>query len=278
MQDRPLASKTRQIESIPLHVLRRGKIHLLPIYQLASLSSVGRELILNQGSAKYQDMVYRNQPEGRFVIGKVFDRYLLGFPTAVGCRSRLAATQETLMGLIDSIQDEHVQILDLACGYAHCLIGTMARTRNNGVWGYGLDLDKKAVAIATARASEEGIMNLSFHVGDALHPEEYPVRSPHIIVLNGLAQYLPRNQRVELYLQAHRCLKEGGYLVTDYFCDWTKSRLHRWWKGISEEFLGMKLEWLGREEVEATFSQLPFREVRTWYGDGKVCLMILARK
>lgn len=278
MRDRSLASKTREIDSIPLHVLRKGRIHLLPVYQLASLSNVGRELILNQGSARYQDMVYRNQPEGRLFIGRVFDRYLLGFPTAVGCRSRLAATQETLMSLIDSFPDEHIEILDLACGYAHCLIGTMARTKNNGVRGYGLDLDEKAVETATARARETGIKNVSFHVGDALHPEEYPVRFPDIVILNGLAQYLPYDKRAELYLQVHGCLKEGGYLVTDYFCDWAKNRLHRWWKGISEEFLGMKLEWLCRDEVEAMFSKLPFRQVRTWYGDGQVCLMIVARK
>ena len=76
---KPLASKTRQIESIPLHVLKTGKIHLLPVYQLAALSSVGKELILNQGSARYQDLVYRNLPEGRLLLGKLFDSYLLPF-------------------------------------------------------------------------------------------------------------------------------------------------------------------------------------------------------
>ncbi len=275
---KPLASKTRQIDSIPLHVLRKGKIHLLPVYQLASLSSVGREIILNQGSARYQDLVYRNRPEGKFLLGKVFDSYLLGFPTAVGCRNRLAATQETLAKILDSSNDGRAQILDLACGYGHCLMGTLVRTKIDGVRGWGLDLDEKAIVIATSRAQEKGISNVSFHLGDVLHPEDYPVESPDIIVLSGIAQYLRYEERIELYHHVHRCLKKDGYLVTDYFCDWARTPVQKWWKRITEEFLGTKLNWMDRADVEKMFSELPFREVKTWRTNDNFCLMILARK
>ncbi len=273
-----LASKTRKIDSIPIHVLRKGRIHLLPVYQLASLSSVGKELILNQGSARYQDLVYRNCPEGRLLLGKIFDRYLLRFPTAVGCRNRLAEMQETLAGILDSNDNERVHILDLACGYGHCLIATLATARSNGIRGWGLDLDENAIRIAASRAEEEGISNVSFHVGDVLHPVDYPIESPDIVVLSGIAQYLPYDQRVDLYHKVHRSLKGNGYLVTDYFCDWARNPFQRWWKRISEEFLGMKMDWLGREEVEKMLSQIPFREMKTWYTRDNHCLMILARK
>ena len=62
-------SKTRRIESLPLHLLKRGKIHLMPVYYLARLSRLGSELISNQGSAEYQDLVYLNQPQGKLLIG-----------------------------------------------------------------------------------------------------------------------------------------------------------------------------------------------------------------
>lgn len=275
---KPLASKTRQIDSIPLYVLRKGRIHLLPVYQLASLSSVGKELILNQGSARYQDLVYRNCPEGRLLLGKLFDRYLLRFPTAVGCRNRLAEIQETLTVILSSAPNEHTQVLDLACGYGHCLIDTLSRANSNGIRGWGLDLDETAILIASSRAEQKGIHNVSFHVGDVLHPEDYPVDRPDVVVLSGIAQYLPYDQRVDLYHKVHCCLKDNGYLLTDYFCDWARSPFQRWWKRISEEFLGMKMDWLGREEVERMLSQTPFREMKTWYTRDNHCLMILARK
>ena len=275
---KPLASKTRQIESIPLHVLKTGKIHLLPVYQLAALSSVGKELILNQGSARYQDLVYRNLPEGRLLLGKLFDSYLLKFPTAAGCRARLATMQETLAGLIDPSNRKEIKIVDLACGYGHCLIGTLQRVSGNGLRGWGIDLDDEAIAIAASRAQEQGIRNLSFHVGDVLRPEDYPVESPDIIVLSGIAQYVDYEQRMKLYRLVYECLGEDGYLLSDYFCDWARGPIQRWWKRISEEFLSVKLQWLNREEVEEMFSQLPFREVKTWYTEGNICLMILARK
>src|SRR4030042_7112552 len=123
MTSKHLASKTREIESLPIHLLKKGKVYLLPVYYMAKLSRVGSELALNQGSAEYQDLVYRNQPEGRLIVGKIFDKYLLNFPTAKGCRSRLAATQGGLKQRIDPPTAKEIVLLDLGCGYARGLIG-----------------------------------------------------------------------------------------------------------------------------------------------------------
>ncbi len=276
-----LVSKTRRIESIPLHLLKQGKVHLLPVYCMAKLSRLGSELVLNQGSAEYQDLVYLNQPQGRFVIGKIFDKYLLNFPTARGCRSRLAATQETLERLVASSPAKNTVILDVGCGYARGLIGiteTINSRKNGKVSVYGLDLDETAVETASVRAKEKGLANLTFVVGDALEPGDYPVHSADIVVLNGVAQYLPYDQRMRLYHNIHSLLNENGYLLTDYFCNWAKNPIQKWWKGISEQFLGVRLDWLDKGEVEEMFSKLPFRNVTTWYSHDDLCLMVLAEK
>lgn len=278
MADTQFVSRTRRIDSIPRHLLKRGKIHLLPVYWVTGLSRVGSELILNQGSAQYQDLVYRNQPEGRLVVGKIFDKYLLNFPTAKGCRSRLAETQDTVKNLIESSTARQIVILDLGCGYARGLIGILESVKNRNIRAYGLDLDEKAIEVASLRAKEKGLTNVTFLASDALHHGSLPVQSADIVILNGLAQYLPYDSRMELYHNVHSLLAENGYLLTDYFCDWARNPLQKWWRGISEEFLGVTLDWLGKEEVEEMFAKLPFRDVKTWYSQGKFCLMILAQK
>jgi SAM-dependent methyltransferase len=276
-----LVSRTRRIESIPLHLLKRGKVHLLPVYYMARMSRLGSELVLNQGSAEYQDLVYLNEPKGKLVIGKIFDRYLLNFPTARGCRSRLAATQETLEQMVSAHDASNLVILDLGCGYGHGLIALTEsiNNRKNGTLSvYGMDLDERAVETASARAKEKGLANMTFTSGDALNPGDYPVRSADIVILNGLAQYLPRDDRMLLYRNVHAVLKDNGYLLTDYFCNWARNRVQKWWKGISEQFLGVRLDWLNKDEVEAMFSELPFRNCRTWYSHDSLCLMVLAQK
>jgi len=271
-------TKTRKIGSIPWHLLKTGKIYLLPVYYVAMLSRVGREFVFNQGSAELQDLVYRNQAEGRFIIGRIFDRYLLNFPTARGMRSRLVVTQETVRQLIKASSIKDLTILDLACGYGRGLIGALEGIKDRNVRAYGLDLDEKAVEVATVRARERGMDNVSFHLGNALNPKDYPVQSADIVVMTGFAQYLAYEERMNLYRDIYSFLAEGGYLLTEYFCDWAKNRVQRWWKRTMEEFLGVILEWLDKEEVEEMFSQLPFRDVTTWHDPEKLYLMILARK
>jgi SAM-dependent methyltransferase len=278
MTSKHLASKTREIESLPIHLLKKGKVYLLPVYYMAKLSRVGSELALNQGSAEYQDLIYRNQPEGRLFVGKIFDKYLLNFPTAKDCRSRLAATQQVLKQLIVSSPVKDIVIVDLGCGYARGLIGTLAGVKDRKVVAHGMDMDEKAVEVASSRAQEQGLTNVTFSVGNAVNHGDYPVKSADIVILNGLAQYLPSHERMQLYHSVHSLLNQNGYLITDYFCDWAKNPVQKWWKGISEDFLGVKLDWLGKEAVEEMFARLPFRDVKTWYSQGNLCLMVLARK
>jgi hypothetical protein len=45
-------------------LLREGNLHWLPVSALVMQSDLGRERIINSGSYRFADHIYRNQPSG----------------------------------------------------------------------------------------------------------------------------------------------------------------------------------------------------------------------
>jgi ubiquinone/menaquinone biosynthesis C-methylase UbiE len=233
---------------------------------------MGKEVFLNHASAEFLDLSYRNQPEGKFIIGKIIDKYLLNHPLAKAGRNRLAIVQETLMQLIEKWPPQkEVTILSLPCGYARDLIGVLEDIKDRNVRAYGLDLGEKAVEVASERAKEKGIEKISFHLGDALCPESYPIQSPDIISSIGLAEYLSYEDMIKFYKQLHSVLGEDGYLLASYTGHYPNER-------IALEISGLIINLLDKPEVEEVFSQLPFSDVKIWHEPEKIHTMILARK
>src|SRR5213596_2667867 len=85
---RQLPNRTRRSESIPRRLLAERKYHLLPIYALLTTSDLAREGIRNSGSFRFADHIYRNEPSGRFGVGRLLDRVLLKLRGARSMRSR----------------------------------------------------------------------------------------------------------------------------------------------------------------------------------------------
>src|SRR6476620_6365607 len=92
-----LHNRTRTSESILRKLLRQGKLHLLPIYALMRTSDLAREGIENSGSYRFADHVYRNQPSGRFGIGRALDAVLLRMRAARPMRNRLPHPQREIL-------------------------------------------------------------------------------------------------------------------------------------------------------------------------------------
>src|SRR6058998_2761866 len=95
-----LPNRTRRSESIPRRLLAEGKYHLLPVYALLTTSDLAREGIRNSGSFRFADHVYRNEPSGRYGVGRVVDRVLLGLRGARSMRSRFLHSRRELMRAI----------------------------------------------------------------------------------------------------------------------------------------------------------------------------------
>ena len=167
--------------------------------------------------------------------------------------------------------EKEITILSLPCGYARDLIGVFEDIKDRNVRAYGLDLDEKAVEVASSRAKELGIEKICFHLGNALNPMDYPIQSPDIIVSIGLTEYLSYEEIIEFYKQLHSALGEDGHLLTAH-CGH-----HPHEKSYGED-TGWVVNSLDKREVQELFSQLPFSDVNIWHEPEEIYSMILARK
>ena len=98
-----LPNRTRRSESIPRRLVAEGKYHLLPVYALLTTSDLAREGIRNSGSFRFADHIYRNEPSGRFVVGRVLDSVLLKLRGARSMRSRFFHSRREVLRAIREI-------------------------------------------------------------------------------------------------------------------------------------------------------------------------------
>src|SRR6476661_8845668 len=99
-----LPNRTRRSESIPRRLVSEGKFHLLPVYALLTTSDLAREGIRNSGSFRFADHIYRNEPSGRYGVGRVLDRVLLGLRGARSLRSRFLHSRVEILRSLDEIR------------------------------------------------------------------------------------------------------------------------------------------------------------------------------
>jgi hypothetical protein len=98
-----LPNRTRRSESIPRRLVAEGKYHLLPVYALLTTSDLAREGIRNSGSFRFADHIYRNEPSGRFGVGRVLDSVLLKLRGARSMRSRFFHSRREVLRSIREI-------------------------------------------------------------------------------------------------------------------------------------------------------------------------------
>jgi hypothetical protein len=98
-----LPNRTRRSESIPRRLVAEGKYHLLPVYALLTTSDLAREGIRNSGSFRFADHIYRNEPSGRYGVGRVLDSVLLKLRGARSMRSRFFHSRREVLRAIREI-------------------------------------------------------------------------------------------------------------------------------------------------------------------------------
>ena len=186
----PLHNRTRTSQSIPRKLLREGKLHLLPVYALMRTSDLAREGIENSGSYRFADHVYRNEPSGRFGIGRALDAVLLRMRGArsmrTGCITR--SRRSWLPRGAPRMREDSApfRVLSVPCGIARDLVGAARRieTELPGVYArstfFGVDLDAEPLELSRAIAG--GDDHFVFTRGDALDvnalPAEMDTSSP----------------------------------------------------------------------------------------------------
>jgi SAM-dependent methyltransferase len=222
-----LHNRTRTSESIPRKLLRQGKVHLLPIYALMRTSDLAREGIENSASYRFADHVYRNQPSGRFGIGRALDTVLLRMRAARSMRNRFHHTQREILAAARTLASRSAvdpvavtapfRVLSIPSGIARDLVLASQAVERElpDVYArstfFGVDLDPAPVELSRDLAGRDD--HYCFTRGDALDATSFPSELD-VIVSTGLGEFLNDDLLVQFYRNCHARLRPGGTFVT----------------------------------------------------------------
>jgi SAM-dependent methyltransferase len=223
-----LHNRTRTAQSIPRKLLRAGKIHLLPVYALMRTSDLAREGIENSGSYRFADHIYRNEPSGRFGIGRALDAVLLRMRGARSMRNRFHHTQNEIAAAARALHAraatdplmavQPFRVLSVPCGIARDLAQVARRIQAElpDVYArstfFGLDLDPAPLELSRALTTTAED-HFFFAPGDALDAKTFPAELD-VIVSTGLGEFLDDELLVRFYTNCHDRLRHGGVFVT----------------------------------------------------------------
>jgi SAM-dependent methyltransferase len=260
----PLHHQTRQSRSIPLALLRRGRILEIPLYYTLRLSDLAREGLDRSGSHRFADHIYRNEPSGRGLVGRWLDARLLALPAARSFRSRyLAAREEVARIIIERHRAGSlapIRVLSVPCGIPRELADAADEVRRrcgelpDRLEFFGIDLDREVLAEAAAFAVARNLPTFLTHHGDALSPQTYPDRLT-CITCTGLAEFLDDPDLGRLYRICYDVLEPGGTLITSGM---QRRRLSDYLLRLGE----LRTHYRGPDALERLARSVPFREVR----------------
>lgn len=269
-----LFNRTRRSKSIPLKLLKQGRLPEILVFQLVRASDLGREGIENSGSYRFADHIYRNLPSGRGRFGTWLDRQFLALPAVKSFRNRYLASRDALAKFLRERagNGRPLDVLSAPCGIPRELVegaqlfgGPLAN-----VTFHALDLDPQVLADARQFARENGLGNLVTHHGDALARATYP-EAVDFVACTGLAEFIDDEQLERLFRIFFDVLRPGGMLVT--------SGMKRKW--VSEYFLRLaELETHYRiaPQLEEIARRVPFARVQTRVDEFGIQTILTASK
>ncbi|MBI2849706.1 MAG: class I SAM-dependent methyltransferase family protein [Chloroflexi bacterium] len=146
-------------------------------------------------SGEMLDYVYENRARGALLVGRLLDRIYLNAVGWRGIRARKGLLKAVLRGELQARLDagKKTVLLDVASGPARYLIETLQELKAGNEDASKItivcrDLDAKGLEWGKERASEAGLTNIRFELGDACDPASLAkVRPrPDIVVVSGL--------------------------------------------------------------------------------------------
>lgn len=217
----PFYNRTRQSRSLPLALLRRGRVLALPLYAALRRSDLAREGLDHSGSYRFADHIYRGVASGRGGFGRWLDGRILALPAVRSFRSRYEAARDELTAFLRARADEGrtLDVLSVPCGIPRELADgyraflTAGGSTAAAVRFHGLDLDPEALTAARAFAQTRGLVPFVPIEGDALHPASFPA-ALDFVTCTGLAEFLNDEQVSTLYGIVFERLRPGGVFVT----------------------------------------------------------------
>ena len=215
-------NRTRKSASLPMTLLRRGRIFALPLYALLRRSDLAREGLDHSGSYRFADHIYRSEPSGRGAFGRWLDGRLLALPAVRSFRNRYQASRDELAAFLEARVGaaRRLDVLSAPCGIPRELAdGYQAFLSSGGMVRaelsfHGLDLDENALREAVEFARERHLAPFTPRQGDVFDRTVYPTAGVDFITCTGLAEFLDDRRLARLYGIFFECLRPGGVFVT----------------------------------------------------------------
>ncbi len=182
--------------------------------------SVGMQIGLTHGfdSGKSLDYVYKNQPQGRLVLGKILDQGYLEAVGWRGIRQRKTDMQQALIALIEQHpKDQPLRILDIATGSGRYVLEILKRYQDRDIQATLRDFLPQNLADAEQLAQSLALkQQVSFEVRDAFSEASYPALAEpfDIVIVSGLYELFSDNNLIAKSLAGiSQQIAEGGHLV-----------------------------------------------------------------
>ncbi len=182
--------------------------------------SVGMQIGLTHGfdSGKSLDYVYKNQPQGRLVLGKILDQGYLQAVGWRGIRQRKTDLQHALIALIEQHPKEQpLRILDIATGSGRYVLEILKRYQDRDIQATLRDFLPQNLADAEQLAQSLALkQSVTFEVRDAFSEASYPALAEpfDIVIVSGLYELFSDNHLIAKSLAGiSQQISEGGHLV-----------------------------------------------------------------
>jgi len=255
-------NRTRRSASIPRRLVAEGKYHLLPVYALLTTSDLAREGIRNSGSFRFADHIYRNEPSGRYGVGRVLDRVLLGLRGARSLRSRFLHSRVEILRALEEMDAgaNHATVVSVPCGIARDLhdVAQTLRGSSRGKYGnvrfVGIDLDPEPLMLS--RDLTRGHQSFDFRCADALAPGSIP-RDVDVIVSLGFGDFLPDGILYDFYRRCLAALRPGGRFITSAM---DRDRISDY---LARELAELHAHYRSTDRLTALLTSAGFVSVRT---------------
>ena len=281
-----LPNRTRRSASIPRRLAAEGKYHLLPVYALLTTSDLGREGIRNSGSFRFADHIYRNEPSGRYGVGRVLDRVLLKLRGARSMRSRFFHSRREILRAVDEMRgswakvrgrvasDEPLTVVSVPCGIARDLydVAETLWTKSphyESVRFVGIDLDQEALDLSRNLTHDH--FGFEFRRADALAGGSLP-QDVDIVVSLGFGEFLSDQVLREFYARVHASLKAGGRFITSAM---SRDRISDY---LARELAELHTNYRSTEQLTHLLAAAGFTGVRTTRDDVGLQTLAVAEK
>ena len=169
-------------------------------------------------SGESLDYIYANQAQGRFGLGKLFDRIYLNSVGWKGIRQRKIHLQKILQAAIEKVHSEGkpVHVVDIASGPGRYLLDTLKKVEHIPVSAVLRDWSDHGLEAGRKLAREMNVPKVAYVKGDAFDPKSLVEIAPRptIAIVSGLYELFPDNDRVSASLRGlAAALQDGGYLI-----------------------------------------------------------------